>query len=299
MRLLTCDREGAPRLALLLGEAVFDLTDAAARLGGGPLPSDMLGLIAGGEEAWARARELAARLGQGEAPDLGRPLAATRLLAPSPRPAKNIVCVGLNYADHARETRQEVSPYPVFFTKPPTTVIGPEQPIPWYPSVSTRIDWEAELAVVIGRPGRDISEERALEHVFGYTVANDVSARDLQRRHVQWYKGKSLDGFCPLGPWIVTADEIPDPQAMAIRLRLNGEVKQDSTTAQMVYSVARLIAVLSAGLTLETGDLIITGTPAGVGFVREPPEYLSPGDVVEAEIEGIGLLRNPVAQEER
>lgn len=298
MRLLTYSRQGAPRLGLLLEESVFDLTEAAARLGGGRLPSDMLGLIAAGERSWARARGLAARLAQAGDPDLGSALATTRLLAPIPRPAKNIVCVGLNYADHARETSQEVSPYPVFFTKAPTTVIGPEAPIPWHPSVSTRIDWEAELAVVIGRPGRDIPEERALEHVFGYTIANDISARDLQRRHVQWYKGKSLDGFCPLGPWIVTRDEIPDPQALGIRLRLNGQVKQDSSTAQMVYSVARLIAVLSAGLTLEAGDIIITGTPAGVGFVREPPEYLRPGDLVEAEIEGIGVLRNPVAKED-
>jgi 2-keto-4-pentenoate hydratase/2-oxohepta-3-ene-1,7-dioic acid hydratase in catechol pathway len=296
MRLLTYDRQDAPRLALLLGDRVFDLPDAAARLTAGPLPADMLSLIAAGEDGWAQARDLAARLERGEAADLALPLADTRLQAPLPRPAKNIVCVGLNYADHARETGQEVSPYPVFFTKPPTTVIGPETPIPWYPSVSTRIDWEAELAVVIGRTGRDIPEEAALQHVFGYTIANDVSARDLQRRHVQWYKGKSLDGFCPLGPWIVTSDEIPDPQALGIRLRVNGEPKQDSSTSQMIYPLARLIAVLSAGLTLEAGDLLITGTPAGVGFVRQPPEYLRPGDLVEAEIEGIGVLRNPVAQ---
>jgi len=299
MRLLTYDRQDAPRLALLLGDRVFDLADAAARLTAAPLPADMLAFIAAGEEAWAGARDLAARLERGEAADLARPLAATKLLAPIPRPAKNIVCVGLNYADHARETSQEVSPYPVFFAKPPTTVIGPEAPIPWHGAVTTHVDWEAELAVIIGRPGRDIPEEAALQHVFGYTIANDVSARDLQRRHVQWYKGKSLDGFCPLGPWIVTSDEIPDPQALGIRLRVNGESKQDSRTSQMIYPVARLIAVLSAGLTLEAGDLLITGTPAGVGFVRQPPEYLRPGDLVEAEIEGIGVLRNPVAQEEQ
>jgi len=299
MRLLTYDRQDAPRTALLLGERVFDLADAAANLGGEPLPAGMLAFIAAGEEAWAEAQDLAARLEGGEAADLARPLADTRLLAPVPRPAKNIVCVGLNYADHARETAQQVSPYPVFFTKPPTTVIGPEAPIPWHPSVSTHIDWEAELAVVIGWPGRDIPEQSALQHVFGYTIANDVSARDLQRRHVQWYKGKSLDGFCPLGPWIVTSDEIPNPQALSICLRVNGETKQDSSTSQMVYTVARLIAVLSAGLTLEAGDILITGTPAGVGFVREPPEYLRPGDLVEAEIERIGVLRNPVAQQEQ
>jgi len=297
MRLLTYEREGLPRLGLLLGEEVFDLADCAERLDGDPLPADMLAFIAAGEEAWERARRLAASLASGKEAGLAHPLAEVRLLAPVPRPAKNVVCVGLNYSDHARETDMELPHYPVFFTKPPTSVIGPGEPIPWHGSVSTKVDWEVELVAVIGRRGRDIPEERALDHVFGYTVGNDVTARDLQRNHVQWYKGKSLDGYCPLGPWIVTRDEIADPQALDLRMRVNGEVKQDSNTREMIFSVAGLISILSAGITLEPGDMLMTGTPAGVGFVREPREYLRPGDVVEAEVEGIGVLRNPVARE--
>jgi 2-keto-4-pentenoate hydratase/2-oxohepta-3-ene-1,7-dioic acid hydratase in catechol pathway len=176
-------------------------------------------------------------------------------------------------------------------------VIGPEEPIPWHGHVSTKIDWEVELVVVIGKRGRDITEERALEHVFGCTVGNDVTARDLQAMHQQWYKGKGLDGFCPLGPWIVTADELPDPQDVRLSLRVNGDTKQDAHTSDMIFGVAKLIAVWSQGMTLEPGDLLMTGTPSGVGFARKPPEYLKPGDVVEAQIDAIGVLRNTVAVE--
>lgn len=228
----------------------------------------------------------------------GAPLGEVTLLAPIPEPRRNIVCVGLNYAEHVAESRSavgaEAPKYPVLFTKPPTTVIGPGAEIPWHPHVSTAIDWEVELAVIIGRPGRDITEEDALSHVFGYTVGNDVTARDLQQRHVQWYKGKGLDGFCPLGPHIVTADEIADPQALDLSLRVNGETKQASNTSQMIFPVATLIAAWSAGMTLLPGDILLTGTPSGVGVGRKPPEWLRPGDVVEAEVEGIGVLRNVV-----
>jgi 2-keto-4-pentenoate hydratase/2-oxohepta-3-ene-1,7-dioic acid hydratase in catechol pathway len=183
---------------------------------------------------------------------------------------------------------------PVFFTKPPTCVIGPDAEIPWHGQVSTSIDWEAELAVIIGREGRDIDEASALSYVFGYTIANDVTARDLQQRHGQWYKGKSLDGFCPLGPVVVTVDEIPDPQRLDIGLRVNGEAKQSSNTRHMIFSVARLIAEWSAGMTLLPGDILLTGTPSGVGAGRTPPEFLKPGDLVEAAVERIGVLRNRV-----
>jgi 2-keto-4-pentenoate hydratase/2-oxohepta-3-ene-1,7-dioic acid hydratase in catechol pathway len=192
---------------------------------------------------------------------------------------------------------QGLPEHPVYFTKPPSTVIGPEEPIPWHGHVSTRIDWEVELVVVIGRRGRDIPEERALDYVFGYTVGNDVTARDLQAMHQQWYRGKGLDGFCPLGPWIVTRDELADPQDLRLRLRVNGEAKQNASTSDMIFGVARLISTWSQGMTIEPGDLLMTGTPSGVGFARKPPEYLRPGDVVEAEIDAIGLLRNPVAGE--
>ena len=289
MRLLTYERDGAPRAGLLLGERVVDVAEASA----GELPSDMLELIDAGPPALERVRQLEGT----QAPSLA--LAEARLLAPIPKPRRNLVCVGLNYAEHAAESRvtQGIPEHPVYFTKPPSTVIGPEAPIPWHGHVSTRIDWEVELVAVIGRRGRDIPEERALEHVFGYTVGNDVTARDLQARHQQWYKGKGLDGFCPLGPWIVTADELPDPQSLRLSLRVNGEEKQNAGTDDMIFSVAKLIAVWSLGMTLEPGDLLMTGTPSGVGFARKPPEYLQPGDVVEAEIDAIGVLRNAVATE--
>lgn len=297
MRLLTYERGGAPRLGLLLSDRVVDLVEASS----GAIPDSMLALI----EAGAPALEGARKLGEALADDANAlaaaslPLAETRLLAPIPVPRRNVVCVGLNYAEHASESRitTGLPEYAVFFTKPPSTVIGPEAAIPWYPHVSTRIDWEVELVVVIGRRGRDIEEEQALDYVFGYTVGNDVTARDLQARHQQWYKGKGLDGFCPLGPRIVTADELSDPQNVRLQLRVNGATKQDASTSDMVFGVAKLIAVWSQGMTLEPGDLLMTGTPSGVGFARKPPEYLQPGDVVEAEIDAIGVLRNTVAGE--
>lgn len=293
MRLLTYQRDGAPRLGLLFYERIVDLADAS----GGELPTDMLAFIDAGDDALERTRALAGDIERLEA--VSRPLAETKLLAPIPRPRRNIVCVGLNYAEHAAESRvtQGLPEDPVYFTKPPTTVIGPEAEIPWHGHVSRRIDWEVELVAVIGRRGRDIPEERALEHVFGYTVGNDITARDLQRRHQQWYKGKGLDGFCPLGPWIVTSDELGDPQDVRLSLRVNGQTKQDAHTSDMIFPVARLIAVWSLGMTLEPGDLLMTGTPSGVGFARQPPEYLRPGDVVEAEIDRVGVLRNSVAKE--
>lgn len=301
MRLLTYERAGASRLGLLLHDRVVDVADAGLELDAAGLPDDMLAFIEQGAEALERARRLVQALSadQKKLEGASGPLAGTLLLAPIPRPRRNLVCVGLNYAEHAAESRvtQGLPEHPVYFTKPPTTVIGPEASIPWHGHVSRRIDWEVELAVVVGREGRDISEERALEHVFGYTVGIDVTARDLQSRHQQWYKGKGLDGFCPMGPWIVTSDELSDPQDVCLRLRVNGAEKQNARTDDMIFSVARLISVLSQGMTLQPGDLLMTGTPSGVGFARQPPEYLQPGDVVEAEIDAIGVLRNVVAGE--
>lgn len=194
----------------------------------------------------------------------------------------------------ARGREAKIPEVPVFFTKAPTAVSGPRDPIPWDPSVTDQVDYEAELAVVIGVSGKNIPWAKALEHVFGYTVLNDVTARDLQQKHLQWFKGKSLDGFCPLGPYLVTADEFGDPQEKQISLRVNGVVKQDSNTAYMIFPVAAIIEFLSKGMTLEAGDIISTGTPEGVGLGRTPPEYLKEGDLVEAEVEGIGMLRNRV-----
>jgi 2-keto-4-pentenoate hydratase/2-oxohepta-3-ene-1,7-dioic acid hydratase in catechol pathway len=300
MRLATYDRDGEPRAALVTGEYVIDAADAAEATGTS-LPSDMLSLIEEGDASLGALRAIidACESDENVRIEHERPLSSVRLLAPVPRPGRNIVCVGLNYAEHASESAvtQGIPEVPVFFTKPASTVIGPEAAIPWHGHVSRRIDWEVELVAVIGKQGRDIAEGEALDYVFGYTVGNDVTARDLQRRHQQWYKGKGLDGFCPLGPWIVTRDEIPDPQDVHLSLRVNGDAKQDAHTSDMIFSVAALVSSWSQGMTLEPGDLLMTGTPSGVGFARKPPEYLQPGDVVEAEIGKIGVLRNTVAND--
>lgn len=227
-------------------------------------------------------------------------LAEVELLAPIPRPAKNIICLGLNYLEHARESMTakgldvDIPEHPVVFTKNVTAVNGPYADVPVDSKVTTQFDWEAELAVVIGRGGRHIAEADALSHVFGYTVANDLTARDIQRRHKQFFLGKSLDASCPLGPWIVTADEIRDPQDLEVRCWVNGVLKQDGNTRQQMFTVARTIALLSVTMTLEPGDIISTGTPEGVGFARTPPEFLAPGDVVECEVSGIGRIRNRI-----
>lgn len=222
------------------------------------------------------------------------PLEQVTLLAPIPRPRKNVFCVGRNYADHVKETGTTVIPeVPVFFTKAANTVIGPDMAIPKHP-VTQQLDYEAELAVVISRNGCDIAEDTALSYVFGYTIVNDVTARDLQKRHNQWFKGKSLDRACPMGPVIVTADEIGDPQNLQVKTWVNGELRQAASTGEMLFSVASLISWLSQGYTLEAGDVIATGTPAGVGAGYDPGRFLEDGDLVEIEISRIGRLSNRV-----
>jgi len=210
------------------------------------------------------------------------------------RPSK-IVCIGLNFRDHAAETGAAIPAEPVIFFKSTTALVGPNDPLVT-PRNATKVDWEVELAVVIGRGGIDIPESSALGHVFGYTIANDVSVRDVQHdwHGGQWFKGKNFDTHLPLGPWIVSADELGDPQGLRICTRVNGVTKQDARTSQMVFSVARIIAELSAGLTLEPGDIVITGTPSGVGNARVPKEFMKVGDTVEVEIEKIGVLRNRI-----
>lgn len=231
------------------------------------------------------------------------PLKRVELLSPIPRPRNNVMCLGLNYMDHAQESASKVGreakkpDFPIVFTKSASTVIGPGAQIPFDSDTCSELDWEVELGVVMGTTAKKIAEADALEHVFGYTVVNDISARDIQRQHKQWFLGKSLDGGCPIGPCIVTADEIPDPQQLAIECRVNGTLKQQSNTRHMMFSVASIIAWLSRGLTLEAGDVIATGTPAGVGFARQPPEFLTPGDTVDCEINGVGVLRNTISQD--
>lgn len=265
-------------------------------------PDDVLGLIAAGPEL-SRRVGAAASTAKG-----GVPLKGAHLHAPIPRPRRNVFCVGWNYASHFEEGRkariggaastpsaQEIPEWPAFFSKNPATVNGPHDPIIFPSPHSVELDWEVELAVIIGRSGKEIGEAAAYEHVFGYAVANDVSVRDVQRRHGgQWFKGKNFDTHLPLGPWIVTADELGDPNDLRVSTRVNGETKQDSRTSFMVFKIPRLLRELSTGCALEAGDVIITGTPEGVGFARKPPEFLKVGDVVEVEIERIGTLRNTV-----
>jgi 2-keto-4-pentenoate hydratase/2-oxohepta-3-ene-1,7-dioic acid hydratase in catechol pathway len=304
MRLCTYSVDaGASRLGADCGAAMLDLARYSHLHDGLRLPADMQGFLDAGPEAWRHAADLCRRftseleshdLAQDAEAGLAYPADRVRLHAPIPRPRKNVFCLGQNYAAHAAESGNPPPMAPIYFTKPPTTVIGPDDAVPFPRGLTTRLDWEVELGVVIGRGGRDIPETHALDYVFGYTVFNDVSARDLQYRTAQWFKGKSLDGSCPMGPVIVTADVIPDPQRLRLQLSVNGVKKQDSNTADMIFSVARIIADLSAGMTLEPGDCISTGTPQGVGDGHKPPEYLKPGDVMEADVEGIGVLRNPV-----
>jgi 2-keto-4-pentenoate hydratase/2-oxohepta-3-ene-1,7-dioic acid hydratase in catechol pathway len=293
-----------------MGEAVLDLGElavdlarerGAVRRGRGGFPKTMLELIQGGPAALAAAREavehgarLLEREGLGDLIQrrIGAPAAKVRLQAPIPRPARNVFCLGRNYKEHAAERGAEAPAHPVFFTKAPETVVGPGAGVTHH-AATKELDYEVELAVVIGTAGCDIARERALEHVFGYTVVNDVTARDLQKRHGQWFKGKSLDTFCPMGPALVTADEIPDPQALTVAMRINGETRQSSHTSRMIFPVAECIAVLSAGFTLLPGDVIATGTPEGVGAALG--KFLAVGDTMEAEIERIGVLANTIA----
>jgi 2-keto-4-pentenoate hydratase/2-oxohepta-3-ene-1,7-dioic acid hydratase in catechol pathway len=301
MRLLTFSlpQDAVPRVGVLRGpDVVLDVGEAARRANR-TLPfyaGDLVSLIAAGPEALELVRGLK------EAREAVHPLGEVRVLAPIPRPRKNVFCVGWNYLEHFEEGKtirggQELPEHPVFFSKAVTAVNGPYEPIALDAAVTTKLDWEVELGVVIGKAGKNIPEARALEHVFGYTVVNDVSARDLQRGHGgQWHKGKSLDGTCPMGPVIVTAEEI-DATNLRVTTRVNGVAKQDSNTKHMYFKIPRLLAELSLGLTLEPGDVLSTGTPQGVGFARTPPEFLQPGDLLETEIEGIGVLRNRIQGE--
>lgn len=282
---------GPPRPGILLDKQ--RIIDIPGTLGASEETASMLGIIRAGAPMLETLRALAEN-----AATLA--LADVKLHAPIPRPAKNVFCVGWNYLEHFEEGAKklhddrELPRHPVFFSKAATAVNGPYDTIPFPANVSTSMDWEVELGLILGTGGKDIAEADAMRHVFGYTVINDVSIRDVQRRHGnQWHKGKSFDGTCPMGPWIVTADEV-DPESLRVTCRVNGVTKQDSSTKFLYFKLPRLIAELSAGMTLEPGDILSTGTPQGVGYARTPPEFLKPGDLLETEIEGIGVLRNPV-----
>jgi 2-keto-4-pentenoate hydratase/2-oxohepta-3-ene-1,7-dioic acid hydratase in catechol pathway len=277
--------------ALRADGAVLDLAAVDPALEGG----HMAALIAGGAAVLAHARAAADRAPVAE---------GAVLCAPIPRPAKNIFCVGKNYHEHAKEfagsgfdaTAKEVVPEaPVVFSKPPTSVIASGEPIPGYLDPTHSVDYEGELAVVIGKGGRGIAKPDWRQHVFGYTIVNDVTARTLQHKHRQWILGKGIDGFCPMGPAILTADEVPDPAALRLTTWVNGEKRQDALVADLIFDIPTLIECISASITLEPGDVIATGTPAGVGIGFQPPKFLAAGDVVRIEVAGIGVLENPVA----
>ena len=244
-------------------------------------------------------------VGRDGAADPRAEVAEVELQAPIPYPRRNVFCMGWNYLSHFEEGQgrrgnqeEELPEYPTFFDKPTTTVIGPYDDIPFDPNFSEKMDYEAELAVVIGRTGRSVPAVEAMDHIFGYTIANDITARDVQRRHGgQWLKGKGMDGSCPLGPWILTADDIADPQNLQVKCHVNGVEKQNSNTKFMVFPIAKLIEELSLAMTLLPGDILLTGTPEGVGYARTPPEYLSPGDEITVTISGIGKITNRVVEQ--
>ena len=300
---------GQARVGALVGEVVFDLnalaTDlaierGAARRGRGGFARTMLELVTGGQ---ARFDEARAAFDHGQAvlgrrgPDgmidakLASATRRAKLDAPIPRPARNVFCLGRNYAEHAAERGAEAPKHPVYFTKVPESVVAPGAGVVHH-AATNELDYEVELGVVIGTSGKDIPRAQALRHVFGYTVINDVTARDLQKRHGQWFKGKTLDTSCPIGPVLVTADEIPDPQTLRIGMRVNGETRQSSHTSKMIFPVDECIAVLSEGFTILAGDVIATGTPDGVGAASG--RFLKVGDEMEAEVELVGVLKNTV-----
>jgi len=295
MLLVTFIEGGKSRLGILdraRGE-VIDLSRVAPGL-----PQDMAVFIALGEPGLAEARRALAS-GTGRLP-----LAQVRLMAPIPKPVRNIFCVGKNYREHAQELQtaglkgggaEAIPELPIFFTKTTSAVTGPNEPIPAWLDPTNTTDYEGELAVVIGPGGRGIARAEAIRHVYGYTIVNDVTSRALQRRHQQWFLGKSLDGFCPMGPAIATPDEVPDVGALRVQTRVNGELRQDAPVSGLIFDIPALIETLSRTMTLAPGDVIATGTPAGVGMGFKPPKYLKKGDVVAITIDPIGTLENPVA----
>jgi 2-keto-4-pentenoate hydratase/2-oxohepta-3-ene-1,7-dioic acid hydratase in catechol pathway len=299
MKLLMFREADGRRLGVVLDGAedrVVDVPELARATGSPPPPAALLALIDQGTAGLERLRTLLTKLDRTVSEPIIRRLSALALLAPLDPTRGNILAVGRNYQKHAEEGARaqgtEVKP-PTFFTKAITSIAGPHDEIRIDPAVSEEIDWEVELGVVVGKRGVNIPRADALSHVFGYTVINDVSARDIQNGWGgQFFKGKSLDGSCPSGPWVVTADEVPYPQAIRLRLLVNGEVKQDASTADMIYPVDEVIRWLSIGMTLLPGMLIATGTPEGVGFARQPPEFLKPGDLMESEVGGVGKLSN-------
>lgn len=308
MKLVSYRFEGEVRGGCVVGEEVIDLNRAfqlklkdegktrVKQRAEALVPADNMALLEGGEESLALAREAVDFvLANREKLPVEKVIfsrSQVKLEAPVLRPGK-ILCVGHNYREHIQEMGREIPKFPVLFAKFSNTIIGPEDDIPLH-EVTNQLDYEAEFAFVIGKKARYVSEENALDYVAGYTIANDVSARDLQFRTIQWLQGKTLDGSCPLGPWLVTKEDIPDPHQLEISLKVNCEQRQRSNTRNLVFNVNRLVSYLSEILTLEPGDVILTGTPGGVGVAREPKTFLQDGDVVTIEVDQIGILENRV-----
>jgi 2-keto-4-pentenoate hydratase/2-oxohepta-3-ene-1,7-dioic acid hydratase in catechol pathway len=304
LRLGTFILNNEERLGALVGEYLVDISRAHARVNptAPPLPGAMLPFLQAGEGAWRAAQNLLKRLE--EVPNraaLERMAGSeaiydpesVRLLAPVPNPSK-VIAIGLNYWDHCREQKLEPPDRPIIFAKYPTAVIGPGEPIVWDPALTQQVDYEAELAFVVGKRARKVKREEAYDYIFGYMPGNDVSARDLQFSDKQWVRGKSLDTFCPLGPYLVSRDEVPDPHNLPIRCYVNGRPLQDSSTSEMIFDIPTLLSFITAAFTLLPGDVVLTGTPDGVGVFRKPQIFLKPGDRVVVEIEGLGRLENPV-----
>lgn len=287
MKLVTYRPAGAgPQLGVIVGDLVVHLAQASH----GHLPNDMRAFLELGDEAIERARTLA---NADAAAAYGVPMDTVKLLAPIMNPTK-IVAIGLNYMDHVRESGGTPPTIATMFTKYTTSIIGPGDAIHWDPAVTSKVDFEAELAFVVGKRARNVSEENAFDYIAGYMNCHDVSARDLQlETGDQWIMGKSLDSFCPLGPYLVTKYEVADPHNLSVRCIVNGDIMQDSSTAELVFGIPYLLAYLSRGFTLLPGDVVTTGTPHGVGHFRNPPVYLKDGDIVTVEVEGLGQLTNP------
>jgi 2-keto-4-pentenoate hydratase/2-oxohepta-3-ene-1,7-dioic acid hydratase in catechol pathway len=292
---------GVPSIGVQLENGILDIPDAASYFGrkyhvrGQNFPTTMMDLLQW-ESGIEVVRQIVTKYEQTSLNErmMAYPLDSVTLEAPITRPGK-IIALGKNYLDHIKETGSETPAFPVIFAKWPSCVIGPNDSIPM-PTISDKIDWEVELAIIIGKICKEVKESNALEYIAGYTIANDVTARDLQHEDGQWIRGKSLDSFCPMGPCIVTRDELGDAQGLQLYTKINGVMKQNSTTSNMMFNVSQIIAHLSKAFTLEPGDVIITGTPSGVGFVRNPPEYLKAGDKIEQYIEKIGYLHNSVVK---
>lgn len=294
MKLVSAVQKGDQFIGIVKDDAVINVSALAASVGK-EIPQTLLKAIQQGEEFTSTVNDL---VNQVKAADYTYPLEEVHLLAPIPRPSKNVFCIGKNYRDHAIEMGSEADiPEDIMvFSKAPTAVIGHGEGIPSYSKVTDQLDYEGELAVVIGKTGTGITKEEAMDYVFGYTIINDITARDLQQKHKQFLLGKSLDGTCPMGPWIVHHSEIPNPEILMIETKVNGEVRQKGNTSDFIFDIRTMIAELSKGMTLEAGDIIATGTPAGVGKGMKPPVFLKAGDTIEISIEGIGTLRNEIVE---